>query len=80
VKKTLFFSLALIGEIGFATAIPLVIFSKLGEYLDLKYGTGNRYFYLGIVLAVIQGFYYVYLIAKRAIKIMEEIIKEEEKK
>jgi hypothetical protein len=44
-KKNLLFSFGLIGQIGFATAIPLVIFGLLGRYLDHRLNTAPYLFY-----------------------------------
>lgn len=72
-KKSLIFSFGLIGEIGFATALPLVIFGKIGEFLDNKYGTGRLFFYIGVALASIQIFFYLRMIVKKASKDFEKI-------
>ncbi len=65
-KKSLIFSFGLIGEIGFATALPLVIFGKLGRYLDTRWGTTPYLFYTGVALASIQIFFYLWMIVKKA--------------
>lgn len=65
-KKSLVFSFVLIGQIGFATALPLVIFGILGRYLDKIYGTGHWLFLAGLLIATIQVFFYLRYIVKRA--------------
>lgn len=70
---SLVFSFGLIGEIGFAVAIPLYIFIRLGQYLDDKYNTG--YFtYGGIVIATILIVAYLRLTIRRAIKGAEKLM------
>ena len=65
-KKSLIFSFALIGQIGFATALPLVIFGVLGRYLDKIYGTGHWLFLAGLLIATIQVFFYIRYIVQKA--------------
>ena len=65
-KNSLIFSFSLIGQIGFATALPLVIFGILGRYLDKIYGTAHWFFFAGLLLATIQVFFYLRYIVKRA--------------
>lgn len=64
--KSLIFSFSLIGQVGFATAIPLVIFSELGKYLDGKFQTSPYLFYVGIAFASLQIFFYLRMIVKKA--------------
>ena len=65
-KKSLVFSFSLIGQIGFATATPLVIFGLLGRYLDNQYATSPWLFLLGILLATVQIYFYLRSIVRRA--------------
>ena len=58
-KKNLVFAFALIGQIGLATSLPLVIFGLLGRYLDRKFGTSPYLFLLGLLIATIQIFFYL---------------------
>lgn len=66
-KKSLLFSFSFIGQIGFATALPLVFFGFLGKYLDKQFGTSPYLTVLGLLLATIQVFLYVRFIIKKAI-------------
>lgn len=65
-KKSLIFSFSLIGQIGFATATPLVIFGLLGRYLDKHYSTSPWLFLLGILIATVQIYFYLRRIVRRA--------------
>lgn len=76
-KKSLIFSFSLLGQIGFATALPLLIFGLLGRYLDHKYGTGPYLFLTGLVVATIQIYFYLKNIVKKA---FEHFEKTEDKK
>lgn len=67
-KKSLVFSFSLIGQIGFATALPLVIFGLIGQKLDHKFGTAPYLFILGLLIATIQIFFYLRRIIKKAQK------------
>jgi len=72
-KKSLIFSFSYIGQIGFATAIPLVIFAILGRWLDNKYDTSPYLLLLGIIIASIQIFFYLRKIVQMASKKVKEI-------
>lgn len=65
-RNSVVFSFSLIGQIGFATALPLVIFSLLGKYFDNKLGTSPYLFLLGILIATIQIYFYIRKIVKKA--------------
>lgn len=65
-KKSLVFSFSLIGQIGFATALPLVVFGILGRYLDRIYQSGHLFFGIGLILATIMVFFYLKQIIKKA--------------
>jgi F0F1-type ATP synthase assembly protein I len=65
-KNSLVFSFSLIGQIGFATALPLVMFGLLGRYLDKIYGTAHWFFFAGLLIATIQVFFYLRYIVKKA--------------
>lgn len=65
-KKSIIFSFSLIGQIGFATALPLVIFGLLGRYLDHKLGTSPYLFLLGILIATVQIYFYIRKIVRDA--------------
>lgn len=71
-KKSLVFAFSFIGEIGFATALPLVIFGLLGRYLDNRYHTGNILFLIGLGLGTVTV---VFLLCKIVIKAEEEFKK-----
>jgi len=71
-KKSLLFSFSYIGQIGFATAIPLVIFAVLGRWLDKKYGTSPYLLLLGILVATVQIFFYL----RKIIQVASEKVKE----
>jgi len=72
-KKSLIFSFSYIGQIGFATAIPLVTFAILGRWLDNKYDTSPYLLLLGIIIASIQIFFYLRKIVQMASKKVKEI-------
>lgn len=67
-KKSLFFSFSLIGQIGFATAIPLVVFSLIGRYLDGRFDTAPKLLLFGMAIATIQIYFYIKAIVKKALK------------
>ena len=65
-KKSLVFSFVFIGEIGFATAIPLVVFGLIGRYFDNRYNLSPYLFLTGILIASIQIFFYLRWLVKKA--------------
>ncbi|OQA04270.1 MAG: putative F0F1-ATPase [bacterium ADurb.Bin400] len=72
-KKSLLFSFGFIGEVGFATAIPLVIFGLFGRYLDNKYGTSPYFLLGGITVATIQIYFYIKALIKKAIEAFNKL-------
>lgn len=75
-KKSLIFSFSLISQIGFATAIPLVMFGLIGRYLDRKYGTSPYLLLLGLAIATVQIYFYIKKIIKSALKEFEKTQKD----
>lgn len=74
-KKTLIFSFGLIGQIGFSTAIPLVILGLLGRYLDNKFQTGPYLFLLGLAFGTVIVYFAIREIVRRALKEFEQLNK-----
>jgi F0F1-type ATP synthase assembly protein I len=70
-KKSLIFSLSFIGSIGFATAVPLVVFALIGRYLDKFFNTSPYLLLLGIAIATVI----IFFILKQIIKDASEKIK-----
>jgi len=75
-KKSLLFSFGLIGQIGFATAIPLVVFGLLGRYLDTKFGTAPYLFLSGLGIATIIVYFTLRRLVKKAIEEFDKLNKE----
>lgn len=63
-QKSIIFSFSLIGQIGFATAIPLVVLGLSGKYLDNKLDTGPYLFLAGLIIAT----FLVYLILRKIVR------------
>lgn len=72
-KKTLIFSFAFIGQIGFSTAIPLVVLGLAGRYLDKRFDTGPYLFLSGLVLATVVIFFTIREIVRKALKEFDKI-------
>lgn len=72
-KKTLFFAFGLIGQIGFATAIPLVVFGLLGRYLDKQLGTSPYLTVAGFIAATPIVYFTIRKIVKDAMKEFEKL-------
>lgn len=76
-KKSLFFAFGLIGTIGFATAIPLVVLGLLGRYLDGRFGTAPYLFLLGLAIATVIVYFTLRQIVKRAMDSFNKLNEEE---
>lgn len=76
-KKSLLFSFGLIGQIGFSTAIPLVVLGLLGRYLDGRFQTSPYLFLIGLALATVIVYLVIKEIVKKALKEFEEINKKQ---
>ncbi len=79
-RESLIFSFSLIGQVGFATAIPLVLFGLLGRYLDHRFGTSPYLTLTGLALATIIVYFTLRQIVKRAIKVFNELNSSNNKK
>jgi len=66
-KKSLFFAFGMIGQIGFATAVPLVALGLTGRYLDRHFHTGPYLFLLGLAVATAAIYFILKKIVKEAI-------------
>lgn len=55
-RKYWIFSLKIVGDFGITLALPIVIFSLLGQKLDDQFSTGRFFLVLGfIVSALLSG-------------------------
>lgn len=75
-KKILIFSFALIGQIGFSVAIPLLVLGLLGRYIDRIAGTSPYLFLSGIAVATIIIYFYLKNLVKESIKNFDKLNKE----
>jgi hypothetical protein len=74
-KKSLVFAFNFIGQIGFATALPLVALGLLGRYLDKRFDTGPYLFLTGLALATLLIYFILRQIIQRALKDFDQINK-----
>lgn len=58
-------SLALVGQLGFTIAIPIVLCAVVGNYLDGYLHTGHVFVLLGLLLGLIAGIYGAYRLFTR---------------
>lgn len=72
-KKSLLFSFALMGAVGAATAIPLVVLTGLGKHFDERFGTAPYILYASLAIATTQALISVLAISKKASTILEKI-------
>lgn len=64
-RQLYLFALRIVGDFGAAIAIPVIAFVLGGQWLDVKYGTGNRYMILGFVVAALLSGKIIYKKTKR---------------
>lgn len=50
---------------GLTLAISLFIMIKLGRWLDERFGTGLIFTFIGLIIAIISGFRYLYELVLR---------------
>ena len=74
-KKSLVFSLSLLGYVGFATATPAVLFGFLGRYLDKYFNSSPKFLITLMILALIVSLLMVKRIAQKAAKDLNKINK-----
>lgn len=72
-KKRLLFSLSLMGYIGIATALPLVVLAIAGKYIDSKYDSSPKFLVIFILLAAMMSFFILRNIVSKAIEQSKEI-------
>ena len=72
-KKGLFFSLSFIGNIGVATALPIVLFAFLGRFLDQKFNTRPTLFIICIVASAGLSFLMLRRITQKAIEDIKKL-------
>lgn len=59
------FALRIVGDFGVSIAVPVVLLSLLGQYLDEKSGTGPWFLIVGFVLSALVSGRIIYKKAKR---------------
>ncbi|MBV9708134.1 MAG: AtpZ/AtpI family protein [Chloroflexi bacterium] len=57
--------MALMGQLGFIIAVPIALFTILGNYLDGVAHTAHLLVLLGLLLGLISGIYGVYRLLTR---------------
>jgi F0F1-type ATP synthase assembly protein I len=61
-KKAL---IALVFELGYTIAVPLVVLALGGRFLDRHFGTSPLFLLVGIALSLISSGLYIYKIIKK---------------
>jgi ATP synthase protein I len=59
-------SLALMGQLGFTIALPLLAGALLGNYLDSRNNNTSLFLILGLLLGLIVGIYGAYRLLSRS--------------
>lgn len=67
-KKSFIFSFSLMGSIGLAVAVPLLILALLGRYIDGIYGSSPRFLLIMIALSTVPVYFLLRRIVSEATK------------
>ena len=59
-----FYALSLVGQVGYAVAIPLLIFTGGGVLLDKQFGTKPTYTLVGLIVGMVVSFFSLYQLLK----------------
>lgn len=74
-KKSLVFSLSLLGYVGIATATPAVLLGLLGRYLDRYFNSSPKFLIGLMVLALVMSLLIIKRIAEKAAKSLDDMDK-----
>jgi len=74
-KKSLAFSLSLLGYVGIATATPAVLLALLGRYLDRHFNSSPKFLIALMILALIISLLMIKRIAEKAAKNLDQLDK-----
>ena len=69
-KKTLWMTLSVVGNMGLAIAVPIVIFSLLGRFLDNKYQTSPWFLLTGMIVALVVT---SIILGSKIMKLLKEV-------
>lgn len=76
-QSSTWFALALVWQLGYTIAIPVVVFALLGRFLDKRLDTSPLLLLIGIFASITVSSIGVY---RKTIKILNETVKKEEDK
>lgn len=74
-QSSTWFALALVWQLGYTIAIPVVVFALLGRFLDKKLDTSPLLLLVGIFASITVSSIGVY---RKTIKILDETVKTKE--
>lgn len=74
-RKYWVFSLKIVGDFGMTLALPVVIFSLLGQKLDDQFSTGHVFLVLGFILSALLSGKIIYTKTKKYAEEYENIDK-----
>ena len=63
-KFNFYYSISLVGQVGWSVALPLVGFILVGVFLDKQFGTKPTFIFAGLVLGMLTSFYSLYKFLK----------------
>lgn len=75
-QSSTWFALALVWQLGYTIAIPVVVFALLGRFLDKKLDTSPLLLLIGIFASIAVSSVAIY---RKTIKILDQTVKSENK-
>ena len=63
-KFNFYYSISLVGQVGWSVAVPLVVFILIGVFLDKQFETKPTFILGGLVLGMVVSFYSLYKLLK----------------
>ena len=67
-KFSFYYSISLVGQVGWSVAVPLVVFILIGVFLDKQFGTKPAFIFAGVGLGMIVSFFSLYKLLKPFLK------------
>jgi len=63
-KFNFYYSISLVGQVGWTVAVPLIVFILIGVFLDKQFGTKPAFIFAGLGLGILVSFYSLYKLLK----------------
>ncbi len=68
-RENFYYVLALVGQVGYALVIPLLVFIGFGVFLDKQFNTKPFFIFLGLGIGISASLYSLYKLIKPFLKV-----------